>query len=876
MISRDFIKHRLLPRVDIVKLIDNYCKLKRSGSNYSCCCPFHKEKTPSFVVSPSRQTFKCFGCGAQGSAIDFIEKYKNLNFVETIEELSRFAGVEIEYEQGGKERRSDDRYLLYYELMDRAATFFTRELRNNDEALSYFKDKRGLSENTIVKARLGFAPNDYNYAKDKIARNEDEYKKLLELGLQVDRFDEDKQKQLVRPFFRNRVMFPIFDIKGRIIAFGGRQLGDYGPKYLNTPETPIFKKRRELFGLYECLKATRNRPEKVVVVEGYMDAIALRQAGFDYVVATLGTAITADHFNLLFRYTNQVICCFDGDEAGKKATWHALQTVTPVLVDANKEVRFINLPAGHDPDTLVRSKGKAAFEEQIEKSVSYPESIMLHESKLHRVSDPSDRIRLINSVLAIVKAMKNATLQQVTMQLLSGYVEMPFENISNLYHSPEVKPDQAFMRLEGSDFLGDDGARADSLHVYSGRSFNYQRSGGYRRDSATPSRRNVPSWANSSTNSPEVIRFTGRPRTNLGISEQEMALGSQAMPPHGLPPAMPDGAQPFAAQGLAPQNMPKPWPQQGMPPQAWRQLGAGAVPFSGVKPSLSVKSAPPFAPEVSGGLVSVAQLQYQVRTEQIAQNQLTPAGQYLNLGPDGMPRSDNERNEDEPTGEYYEGGRGPGTSQVLTSISSEEVAAEAQELSGEGVPKPGVIRDYFASVNEERNLGLTLEEVQTYTTVVGYDFTPRDLSSSVYQLLAFILQQPTIVANAYEQFKLEVFLHLAERLKITEYPCLERLIHLIDSDRSITCAGIIEEYRLTDFEPLFSYLMGVNINGNPAQGNDEWNIMTQMGFLANYLRNALAEPLFNRSRSILMNGTGISQDNLAELAALREFHFRQA
>ena len=228
MISRDFIKHRLLPRVDIVKLIDSYCKLKRSGSNYSCLCPFHKEKSPSFMVSPSRQTFMCFGCGAHGSAIDFIEKYKNLNFVETIEELARFAGVDVEYEQGGRERRADDRYQLYYELMDRAASYFTSQLRATPEALSYFKDKRGLSELTIVKGRLGYAPNDYDYAKNKIARNADEYKKLIELGLQVDRYDEDKQRQLTRAFFRNRVMFPIFDIKGRIIAFGGRQLALVG------------------------------------------------------------------------------------------------------------------------------------------------------------------------------------------------------------------------------------------------------------------------------------------------------------------------------------------------------------------------------------------------------------------------------------------------------------------------------------------------------------------------------------------------------------------------------------------------------------------------------------------------------------------------
>lgn len=927
MISRDFIKHRLLPRVDIVKLIDSYCKLKRSGSNYSCLCPFHKEKSPSFMVSPSRQTFMCFGCGAHGSAIDFIEKYKNLNFVETIEELARFAGVDVEYEQGGRERRADDRYQLYYELMDRAASYFTSQLRATPEALSYFKDKRGLSELTIVKGRLGYAPNDYDYAKNKIARNADEYKKLIELGLQVDRYDEDKQRQLTRAFFRNRVMFPIFDIKGRIIAFGGRQLGDYGPKYLNTPETPIFKKRRELFGLYECLKATRNRPEKVVVVEGYMDAIALRQAGFDYVVATLGTAITAEHFNLLFRYTNQVICCFDGDEAGKKATWHALQTVTPVLVDANKEVRFINLPAGHDPDTLVRSQGKEAFEAQIEKSVSYPESIMLHESKLYNVADPSERVRLINSVLAIAKAMKNMALQQVTLQVLSGYVKMPFESISAMCQSAEVKPDQAFMRLEGSHFA-DEASGRDGFKVYGAQNNSapdsYKAWGdrnSYRRNYDEGRRTNVPTWASSQQNGPEVIRFTGRPRTNLGAPapQNPVQLGMQAQPGQ-FQPAQP-GAQ-MGVPGQAWSGMPA---QPGQPAQPWNQMnqanpwaqsgpqvpapgqlppgqpnpalamgqpygqgmaqpygqgmaqpyGQGmAQPLAGIKPSISVQSRAPFAPEVSGGVVTLQQLQQQVRSEQIEQNQQSPAGQYLNLGPDGVPRSDNQRVE-EPTGEYYEGGRGPGTSNILTSIDADQVAAEAGELAGAGATNHGVITDYFSTVEFERNLGLTLEEVQTYNTVVGVDFTPRDLSSPVYQLIAFILQQPTIVAQVYEQFKLEQFLQLGARLKITEYPCIERLIHLIDGDRNITCAGIIEEYRETDFDPLFSYLMGVNINGSP-DNHEEWSIQTQIGFFATYLRKAIAEPLFNRSRSILMNGSNISEDNLKELSALREFNYRQS
>ena len=235
---------------------------------------------------------------------------------------------------------------------------------------------------------------------------------------------------------------------------------------------------------------------------------------------------------------------------------------------------------------------------------------------------------------------------------------------------------------------------------------------------------------------------------------------------------------------------------------------------------------------------------------------------------DGVPRADNERRDEEPSGEYYEGGRGPGP--ALSALNN-ALQDRPDGESGGALPARGSLVPGSA----DRSLGLTLEEIQNYETVVGGDFTPRDLSSPVYQLLAFILQQPTIVALTYERFQLEEFLQLAARLKITEYPCLERLLHLIKSDRQITCAGIIEEYRQTDFEPLFYYLMSLNINGNPA-GNQEWDIKTQMGFLANYLRRALSEPLFNRSRTILMNGTNISQDNLKELSALREFNFKQA
>ena len=364
-IKKTFITEKLLPNVAIEKLMGQYVDLKRSGSNYSCCCPFHHEKTPSCHITPSKQMFYCFGCKEHGNAIDFIMKYKNLGFVEAVEELANFAGIPIEYDENSRMSKDEaDRFKEYYELMDRTAAYFTRQ-------------------------------------------------KLIELGIMVQGSYGN------HAMFRNRVMIPIVDRRGRIISFGGRTLGDDKPKYMNTKETPIYKKRNELFGLYETLKDNNNRPERIVVVEGYMDVISVRQYGCTYAVASLGTATTEDQIKMMFRYTDKIIFCYDGDEAGQKAAWHALNVATPILPEG-KDLRFAFLPLEHDPDSLVRASGLKGFTDYLDKAMTYAEFLIVHNSKKYDLSDPGALSLFITDTLKLIDKIPLAPMKSVALKLLSG------------------------------------------------------------------------------------------------------------------------------------------------------------------------------------------------------------------------------------------------------------------------------------------------------------------------------------------------------------------------------------------------------------------------------------------------------------------------
>ncbi|SPW19786.1 DNA primase [Cronobacter sakazakii] len=361
-IPRVFIND-LLARTDIVDLIDARVKLKKQGKNYHACCPFHNEKTPSFTVNGEKQFYHCFGCGAHGNAIDFLMNYDKLEFVETVEELAAMHNLEVPFEAGsGPTQIERHQRQTLYELLDGLNGFYRQALQaQSAEPARQYLAKRGLSESVIERFAIGYAPPGWDNVLKRFGNNSENRKSLIDAGMLVT---NDQGRSYDR--FRERVMFPIRDKRGRVIGFGGRVLGDALPKYLNSPETDIFHKGRQLYGLYEVQQSDPN-PPRLLVVEGYMDVVALSQYDINYAVASLGTATTAEHIQMLFRVTNNVICCYDGDRAGRSAAWRALETALPYMTDG-RQLRFMFLPDGEDPDTLVRQEGKAAFEARMEQA----------------------------------------------------------------------------------------------------------------------------------------------------------------------------------------------------------------------------------------------------------------------------------------------------------------------------------------------------------------------------------------------------------------------------------------------------------------------------------------------------------------------------
>lgn len=357
LIPQSFIDD-LLNRTDILDVVSSRIQLKKTGKNYSACCPFHKEKTPSFTVSPDKQFYYCFGCGAGGNALGFIMDHDQLDFPQAVEELAKRAGMDVPREEGrrgSKPRQPTDSPL--YPLLTAAAEFYRQALKSNPArkaAVEYLKG-RGLTGEIARDFGLGFAPPGWDNLLKNLGGDNLQLKAMLDAGLLVENPDSGKRYDR----FRDRVIFPIRDSRGRVIAFGGRVLGDDKPKYLNSPETPVFHKGQELYGLFEARKNNRNLDE-IMVVEGYMDVIALAQQGIRNAVATLGTATSEEHIKRLFRIVPNILFCFDGDQAGRNAAWRALESALPNLQDGRK-VRFLFLPEGEDPDSLVRAEGPDAF-----------------------------------------------------------------------------------------------------------------------------------------------------------------------------------------------------------------------------------------------------------------------------------------------------------------------------------------------------------------------------------------------------------------------------------------------------------------------------------------------------------------------------------
>ena len=360
-IDRDFIND-LPNRVDIVGLINKRVALKKAGKDYKACCPFHEEKTPSFTVVPTKEIYHCFGCGESGGIIDFVMKYDHLSFVEAIETVAGESGISVVYDQTAKP--VDKRFERYNQIMTELNNFYQKQLKSSstkNKVVSYAK-KRGISGAIAKRFELGFAPPGWTNLFDQYTDKEDSIKDLLSMWMIVQKKDK---KDGYYDRFRNRLMFPIHNAKGSVIGFGGRVLSpEDNPKYLNSPETPLFSKSKELYGLYHCRKYSR-RIDSILVVEGYMDVIALHQQGITNVVATLGTATTPAHLQVLSRSADTIVFCFDGDKAGKDAAWKALKTSLPSIT-SGLIIKFLILPEGEDPDTLIKKESAKAFTKRIE------------------------------------------------------------------------------------------------------------------------------------------------------------------------------------------------------------------------------------------------------------------------------------------------------------------------------------------------------------------------------------------------------------------------------------------------------------------------------------------------------------------------------
>ncbi len=422
-IPRTFIDD-LITRLDIVDIIDARVSLKKAGKSYKACCPFHDEKTPSFNVSPDKQLYHCFGCGASGSVIRFMMDYEHMEFIEAIEELAKAAGVEVPYEGYQQPKKDKSRLYELHELMEQVSQFYISQLTmGSSSTLStdYLK-QRGLSDGTVQAYGIGFAPPGWDALARKFGSNSATIKQLVDTGMLVE-----KDKGGVYDRFRERIMFPIRDRRGRVIAFGGRVINEGVPKYLNSPETEIFHKSRELYGLNSVIKLNAGK-ERILVVEGYMDVVSLYNQGINNAVATLGTAITEQHVQTLVKQCNVVVYCFDGDDAGKKAAWRALETSLPYL-QKGIQFRFMFPPDGEDPDTLVARLGAEAFNTLLDQAKP------LSDFMLERLLSEADyrtidgQANLIEKAKPLMSKLPQGGFVNLMVGRLAKYVQMPEQEL---------------------------------------------------------------------------------------------------------------------------------------------------------------------------------------------------------------------------------------------------------------------------------------------------------------------------------------------------------------------------------------------------------------------------------------------------------------
>jgi DNA primase len=411
----------LMSRTDIIEVVGSRVPLKKAGREFKACCPFHDEKTPSFTVSPTKQFYHCFGCGAHGTALGFLMDHDHLGFVDAVEELARQAGVEVPREAGSAAKRPDDDL---YAVMEKTARFFAGELKKNMEAIEYLKS-RGVDGETAARFGIGFAPSRWDSLIEHFGSTEKSLKQLADCGLIIEREQGGWYDR-----FRGRVMFPIRDARGRVIAFGGRIIGDGEPKYLNSPETRLFHKGRELYGLFEARQALRDI-SRLMVVEGYMDVVGLSQAGIHWAVATLGTATTGDHLHRLFRLTDTVVFCFDGDRAGRQAAWRALENALPSLVEG-RQAQFLFLPEGEDPDSLVRAEGPEKFRSRVDEAVPLSDYLLENLESRVDMSSVDGRARMAELARPLLSRIPPGIYHDLLVTRLAQTIGMNEERLGTI------------------------------------------------------------------------------------------------------------------------------------------------------------------------------------------------------------------------------------------------------------------------------------------------------------------------------------------------------------------------------------------------------------------------------------------------------------
>src|SRR3984957_19319360 len=439
----------IVSRSDIVEIINARVPLKKSGREFKACCPLHSEKSPSFWVSPDKQFYHCFGCGAHGTVVGFLMKYENVGFRDAGADRAQRAGLELPREALGAR---DPESANLHDVMARIARFFEQNLADNARAQKY-ANSRGIDAPTRARFALGYAPNSWDALLNRFGTQEADRRQILQLGMIIERDTQGGERAAgFYDRFRDRLMFPIRDSRGRVIGFGGRIIDQGEPKYLNSPETPLFHKGRELYGLYQA----RADFKRLLIVEGYMDVVRLHQAGIAYAVAPLGTATTQEHLNKIFRLTHEVVFCFDGDRAGLKAAWRALENALPLALDG-RELKFMFLPEGHDPDTLVAEEGPEAFEARMKEALPLSEYLVRQLIMDVDLDHVDGRAKLKALAGPLFARMPEGIYREMLADRLASRVGMPANKLKEFFagaNKPNAEGSELRVRQRGRMSVG--------------------------------------------------------------------------------------------------------------------------------------------------------------------------------------------------------------------------------------------------------------------------------------------------------------------------------------------------------------------------------------------------------------------------------------